>query len=183
VGPAAPLGRARIPIFFLLVLLGLAVAVPRVLHETFAAVLRMARVPAVEPPGLDRWFGARWLARHLVVWGIYSLAFLSFIRGLGFEAGFFGFAAPFAAAYLLGYLAIFAPAGLGVRDGFLIAFLRPEVGGAAVGIALFTRVWMTLAEILPAGGIALWEVFRGGALSKEGGGTGMEVADGAEPRA
>ncbi|MEX1259149.1 MAG: hypothetical protein WEG36_16250 [Gemmatimonadota bacterium] len=180
-GPSAPLGRARIPVLMLLALLAFAVAVPRVLHRVFTAALRVARLPAAEVVGMDGWFGARWLAMHLVVWIIYSLAFISFVRGLGFEAGFAGFAAPFAAAYLLGYLAIFAPAGIGVRDGFLIAFLRPEVGGAAVGIALFARVWMTLAELLPAGFVAMWELFRGGGVPTGSGETRREVRDG-EPR-
>jgi hypothetical protein len=179
-GPAVSLGRARIPVFALCAILALTVLVPRALQALFRATLRLARVPQPAVSEMDAWFGVRWLSRHLVVWLMYTLAFLAFVRGLGFSAGFGGFAAPFAAAYLLGYLAIFAPAGIGVRDGFLIAFLRPEVGGAAVGIALLTRVWMTLAEILPAGVVALWEVFGksgpSGARADEE--IGVEVRDG-----
>jgi hypothetical protein len=159
-GPTASLGGAGIPLFVLLALLALTVALPRVLASLLRWTLRIARVPAGPPPAIDAWFGARWLARHLAAWILYCVAFVVFSRGLGFDADFLGFSAAFAAAYLVGYLAVFAPAGIGVREGFLIAFLRPEVGGAAVGIALLTRVWMTLAELVPAGILGSWELFR-----------------------
>ncbi len=116
-------------------------------------------LPEALPP-LGRSFGARWLLAHLVLWVVYGAAFLLFVRGLGLEAGFFEVVPSFAAAYLLGYLALFAPAGIGVREGFLIAFLRPEFGAAAVGVALLARVWMTVVELVPAFGFALWELFR-----------------------
>jgi hypothetical protein len=64
-------------------------------------------------------------------------------------------ASAFAAAYVLGYAMIFAPAGLGPREGFLIAFLTPHVGAASAGvIAVVARLWTTVVELLPAG--AFW---------------------------
>ena len=107
-------------------------------------------------------FGLRWLGLYLFNWTLYGLAFVLFVRGLGFSIGWLELTSAFAAAYLLGYVAVFAPAGLGVREGFLIAFLQIEIGAAAVGVALLTRLWMTTVELLPAGGFALWEVARTG---------------------
>ena len=102
----------------------------------------------------DGWVG------YLLNWIAYGFAFVLFVRGLGFSVGWLELMSSFAAAYLLGYIAIFAPAGLGVREGFLVAFLEPELAGAAVGVAVLTRVWMTVVELLPAGGFAIWEVAR-----------------------
>jgi hypothetical protein len=66
-------------------------------------------------------------------------------------------ASAFAASYVLGYAMIFAPAGLGPREGFLIAFLTPHVGAASAGVlAVVARLWTTLVELVPAG--ALWVV-------------------------
>jgi uncharacterized membrane protein YbhN (UPF0104 family) len=48
----------------------------------------------------------------------------------------------------LGLIALFAPSGLGVREGilvYLLSFMMP--GPVAVIISLLTRIWMTLIEI------------------------------------
>jgi hypothetical protein len=42
-----------------------------------------------------------------------------------------------------------------VREGVLVALLRPEVGGSAVGIAVLARLWITVIEVLPAGLLAI----------------------------
>jgi hypothetical protein len=57
----------------------------------------------------------------------------------------------FAAAYVLGYVMVFAPAGLGPREGFLILFLTPHAGAASAGVvAIVLRIWMTLVEVAAA---------------------------------
>jgi len=148
-----------IPVLLLAGLL-VAVAAPRILHALLSLTFRVARIPGTHLPAIDRWFGARWLGLHTLAWTVYSIAFFLFVRGLGFDGGVIEFVPPFVAAYLLGYLAIFAPAGIGVREGFLIAFLQPVAGTGAVAIALFARLWMTVVELLPAGALALWEIYR-----------------------
>jgi uncharacterized membrane protein YbhN (UPF0104 family) len=48
----------------------------------------------------------------------------------------------------LGLIAIFAPSGLGVREGALVYLLSLMMGTpVAVIIAVLTRIWMTLIEI------------------------------------
>lgn len=60
--------------------------------------------------------------------------------------------ALFAFAQTAGFLALFAPAGLGVREGVLVAGLTPLVGeGEAILIAGFARVWQTILELVMAG--------------------------------
>jgi len=136
------------------------IGVPGLLRGVLAAVFRLMRLPSIHLPPIDSWFGPRWIALHLLPWTLYGAAFLFFVRGLGFTAGFLEFAPPFAAAYLLGYLALFAPAGLGVREGFLIALLPPSVGSGGVAIAVLARLWMTAVEVIPAGAMAIWEIYR-----------------------
>ena len=64
----------------------------------------------------------------------------------------------------LGFLAVFAPGGLGVREGILFVilgrFLRP--GDAAV-VVIVARLVLTAVELIMAGaGLILWHVFAKG---------------------
>jgi uncharacterized membrane protein YbhN (UPF0104 family) len=55
-----------------------------------------------------------------------------------------------AAGYVGGYLAVFVPGGLGVREGLyallLTAYVPPPM---AVAIAILCRLWLTACELLP----------------------------------
>jgi uncharacterized membrane protein YbhN (UPF0104 family) len=85
------------------------------------------------------------------IWLLYTGAFWLFVTGLGFSVPALSTASAFAAAYVLGYVMVFAPAGLGVREGFLVALLSPQMGAASAGaVALIARLWMTLVEVVPA---------------------------------
>lgn len=118
------------------------------------------RLLGQEPPdrlGRDPTFGLRWVTLYTVNWVLYGSAFWGLARSLGVEGGLVDLGSAFAAAYVLGYLAFFAPAGLGVREGFLVVFLQPVVGGPgpAAALAVVARLWMTLVELIPAGAFAL----------------------------
>ncbi|HWD39873.1 MAG TPA: lysylphosphatidylglycerol synthase transmembrane domain-containing protein [Fimbriimonas sp.] len=55
----------------------------------------------------------------------------------------------FSGSWIAGFLAIFAPAGLGVREGVMWVMLAPSVPNAqAVVLSVFTRVLMLCAEVL-----------------------------------
>ena len=82
----------------------------------------------------------------------YAFSFWVLARSLGLGGSIVPVASAFAAAYVLGYAMVFAPAGLGPREGFLIVFLTPHLGAPASGlIAVVARLWTTLVEIVPAG--------------------------------
>lgn len=52
-----------------------------------------------------------------------------------------------------GFLAVFAPAGIGVREGVLLGMLTPVVGAGHAGIiTLLTRIVQTLVDVLLAAG-------------------------------
>ena len=56
----------------------------------------------------------------------------------------------FAVSYVAGYLAIFAPAGAGIREGFLMVLLQPVMATeAALVFAVITRLWTTTLELIP----------------------------------
>jgi len=58
----------------------------------------------------------------------------------------------YAMSWMLGFLVLIAPAGLGIREGVYTLILRtvlPEP--IAIVSALVTRVWMTVSEVLMAG--------------------------------
>ena len=136
------------------------------------AVIALVTVPALFRPLVRLWLrlvpgdapaevpvgaleGLRWLSLYTLNWAGYALAFWLLVRGF-FPTGALLLVGPaFAAAYVLGYLALFAPAGLGVREGFLVAFLSPTLGtGGAAFAAVASRVWTTVVEVVPAG--AFW---------------------------
>jgi glycosyltransferase 2 family protein len=130
---------------------------------TFPAVFKGAlalwfRVARAEVPGgfrPDQVFGVRWLGLYVVAWVLQGLAFWMLARGLGLDLAVFPGVAAYAAGYALGYVAVFAPAGIGVREGFLIAFLGPILGGpTAAALAVIARVWSTAMELLLASGLA-----------------------------
>lgn len=132
------------------VVLGLLPPVFNGLADLWFRLARTAR-----PEGLRPSRAVEWLVVGLVSWIVYAGAFWVLVEGLGLEASFLPTASAFAAAYVLGYVMVFAPAGIGVREGFLIVLLSPQVGAAAAGaIAVIARLWTTLIEVLPAA--AFW---------------------------
>lgn len=109
-------------------------------------------------PNIDPWFGGRWLALYLPAWIGYGLAFGALWAAFpALPAVSWGVATgAFAAGYFLGYAAIFAPAGVGVREGAMAVLLAPVVGAAqATVLAIMARLWMTSAELIPVVGLGL----------------------------
>jgi uncharacterized membrane protein YbhN (UPF0104 family) len=114
------------------------------------------RLARQDPPeGLRPGHTFRWLVLYVANWVLYAFSFWVLSASFGHRAGPIPIGSAFAAAYVLGYLMIFAPAGLGVREGFLVAFLTPHLGVGPSGIlAVVARVWTTVVEVLPTA--AFW---------------------------
>ncbi len=134
---------------------------PRVLRGILNVALRWARQPDVE-------IRLRWrdvLATLLMMtgnWLVLGAGFYFLLNSLidVSAAQYLFVTASFAVAGIIGVLALFAPSGLGVREGvlaFLLATVLPA--GVAAVAAIIARVWMTLAEALCAG-VALLLVRR-----------------------
>jgi uncharacterized membrane protein YbhN (UPF0104 family) len=99
---------------------------------------------------------------NLVAWIGTGLGFLILLNGLTGKAspGLTWAIATYSVAYLVGFVVPFLPGGLGAREGALIAVLAPRYGaGAATGVALVTRLAVTLGEVLAV--CAIWLPYYG----------------------
>ena len=100
--------------------------------------------------------GAIWIAAAgtALSWIMYGAAFHVFTLGiLGSAAGgTTSYIAVFTSSYLAGFLALFAPAGIGVRE-LVMSSMMPLLGLATVPqaglIAVTSRLWLTVLEIVP----------------------------------
>jgi len=122
-------------------------------HVILKILRPLARLAGIEP---DRWRIE--LVRRLAVavqclfaWICLSIAFGLFVMAVTPTSADFlvPLARAFIASYLIGYLALLAPGGLGVREGAIAFLLTPMVGpGPAAGLALLSRLWITVTELI-----------------------------------
>ncbi|HKJ03380.1 MAG TPA: lysylphosphatidylglycerol synthase transmembrane domain-containing protein [Longimicrobiales bacterium] len=160
-------------------LLGVAVAlglIPPVFRWAVGLWFRLARQ---EPPrALGSGHALVWLVLFAANWVVYALSFWILAASFGHSGDLLPVASAFAAAYVLGYLMIFAPAGVGVREASLVALLTPYMGPGASGVlAVVARIWTTVVELVPAG---LFWMRTMGKMGTTGGGraqTSSEDAD------
>lgn len=95
------------------------------------------------------------IAGNLVAWTMYGAAFRIFVSGvLGHATGRLGdYVAVYASSYVVGYLALLIPGGLGAREAALtdgLHFLGLANVGQGLIIAGTSRLWLTALEIIPA---------------------------------
>jgi glycosyltransferase 2 family protein len=138
-----------------LILVAILLSAPRFLPPLSAwigGLMGREIVPPTVPPR-SIWTAA--VATSLS-WLFYGFAFELFVRGLlGVSPGeISSYIAVYTAAYILGFISPIAPAGLGVREFTLAAFmtqlgLANEADAALVAIA--ARLWLTVVELVPSG--------------------------------
>jgi len=130
----------------------LACLYPRILNALLNRALRLIRRPPLEQPLTARviatslaWSLGSWICYGLQVWLLATR--LGAPRGAAALLGLGGFAF----AWTAGFLAVFAPAGAGVREVLLVALLGPVLGaGAATAVALVSRALTTGGDLLAA---------------------------------
>jgi hypothetical protein len=106
------------------------------------------RLRSVNPAVLVTGFAA-----NILAWTAYGLSLLFLARGLFPDIGLDLSQAVgvFTCAYLAGFIALFAPAGLGPRESVFLLLLAGDIGlKPAAGLALASRILLTGAEVLPA---------------------------------
>jgi hypothetical protein len=93
-------------------------------------------------------------------WLLYGIAFATFAHAISPRAtgNATSYIAVYTGSYLAGYLALFVPGGVGVREAALVLAmprfgLLPAADAAVVAIA--SRLWLTVLEIAP--GLLLWK--------------------------
>jgi len=90
------------------------------------------------------------IGANLIAWVGYGTALWLLARGLlpGVRLAWLPAIAVFAASYLAGFLALFAPGGIGVREGLFILMLQQPHGiGAATALARASRLLLTITEL------------------------------------
>ncbi|WP_210648759.1 lysylphosphatidylglycerol synthase domain-containing protein [Nocardioides sp. SYSU D00065] len=97
------------------------------------------------------------VALMVAVWTLYGASTLLLVPGASAATpSLVGAVAAFALAHAVGVLVVFAPAGVGAREGVLVALLAPAVGvPAAAAVALLSRVAHAAADFSLAGAAAL----------------------------
>ena len=94
------------------------------------------------------------LAGNVIAWLMYGLAFRWFALGVvGSAPGRFSdWVAAWAISYVIGYIFLILPAGVGVREAALLTVL-PAAGlagaASAAVISVASRLWLTILEIVP----------------------------------
>jgi len=89
-----------------------------------------------------------------ITWPVFGVGFWMTARGfISIPASDLAyFTGAFAAAWVVGFVAVYAPGGLGVREAILVALLRGKIGSAdAVLVAVASRGVLTLADVVGAG--------------------------------
>ncbi len=125
------------------------VAVPRLATLAGRVTGRSIPIPRVPPRAI--WVAA---ASTTASWLLYGIAFALFAHGVSPRAtgNASSYIAVYTGSYLAGYLALFAPGGVGVREAILVLAM-PRFGLAsapdAAVIAITSRLWLTILEILP----------------------------------
>lgn len=145
-----------------IIALGLGVlAVPSVLPAAVHLVNRLARRSFALPhlPHRAIWSAA---AGTSIAWILYGLAFRALSIGVGADAqgAMTDWMAIFIGSYLLGFIALFAPAGIGVREVAMAEGLQRAglaAGGLIALLVAASRVWLTILEIIPGVILLLWQ--------------------------
>ncbi|MER7271656.1 lysylphosphatidylglycerol synthase domain-containing protein [Micromonospora carbonacea] len=136
-------------------------AVPRVLTALVQLALKVLRRPPLTHrltwPGVSRVVG--WSALGYTLFGVHLWLLANAQATPGVE-GLLRSVGSFAIAMTVGMFAFLSPSGLGVREAVLVAALAPFLDGnggvgAAMGIALASRLIFTIADVLAAGLAAL----------------------------
>jgi uncharacterized membrane protein YbhN (UPF0104 family) len=146
------IGGMPVPVLVIVALLAVAVLYPPLLQRMINLGLRVVRRDAIEIPLPFATVAALFLV-YLATWIAYGCAFWLLLLGIGIHptTSFVGIVAIFAASYLLGFLALFVPGGLGVREGALAMLIARSIpSGLAAPVAVLSRVWLTITELMGA---------------------------------
>jgi hypothetical protein len=105
------------------------------------------------------------LAGNLIAWVLYGAAFAIFAHGIiGTTQGpLTAYIAVYALSYLVGYLVLFSPAGLGFREASMIALLpaaRLADPTQALLLAVTSRLWLTALEVAPGAFFLTFDALR-----------------------
>jgi len=151
-----------------IILVGLAIIalIPHVLKWLSTNFLTLPEVGNINLPSGWNLLFLKWFGLYLINWILYVVAFWFFCQSFGINHSILLLGSAFSGAYLLGYLAIFSPAGLGIREGSLVILLEPiMLTEQAILLAVLARLWTTFVEIMPGIPLLIRELHSKGKIS------------------
>jgi len=93
----------------------------------------------------------RYMVLYLPAWGAIGITSLLGVRVIGADPPVATLLFATYLAWVAGFLAVFAPTGLGVREAIFVAILGSSIGaGPAAGIAVLSRVAFVFADAVGA---------------------------------
>jgi uncharacterized membrane protein YbhN (UPF0104 family) len=138
----------------IVVVLGLAALTPPVLGRLIAVAMRLLRRPRQDIS--LTWAGTTAsILWSVVMWAAYGGQATLVLRAFGADSSVLLPVATgaYAVAWLVGFLVVIAPAGLGPREGVLLLLLGSVTDSTgALALAVVSRAFMTLGDVLLAGG-------------------------------
>ncbi|GAA3337291.1 lysylphosphatidylglycerol synthase transmembrane domain-containing protein [Curtobacterium pusillum] len=135
------------------IVVGLVCLTPPVLGRLIAIAFRVLRRPAQDTT--LTWSGTVMsLVWSLAMWVAYGVQATVVLRAFGADSpALFPVAVgAYAVAWLVGFVVVIAPAGIGPREGILVLLLGSVAGGSApLALAVISRVFMTIGDVVLAG--------------------------------
>ncbi|HYW51489.1 MAG TPA: lysylphosphatidylglycerol synthase domain-containing protein [Gemmatimonadaceae bacterium] len=127
---------------------------PRLLTWAVRTGSRLLKRPMPDMPVLSRGLLLLIFGANVAAWIAYGVAFGIFWSALLGHGGGISLAAlaVYTASYLMGFLVLVAPGGVGVRETVLVGLLsslKLATPADAVLLATTSRIWLTVLEILP----------------------------------
>jgi uncharacterized membrane protein YbhN (UPF0104 family) len=121
-------------------------------------LLLLAKQPPLEHPLSGRtlamalgWSLAAWICFGVQIW------LLTVRLGAPIGSSLLLAVGGYAFAWSVGFIVVFVPAGVGLRDVLLVTMLSPVVGvGGATAVALVSRVLTTAGDLLTAASAGAW---------------------------
>ena len=146
------LGAKGLYLGIAVLVLGLAILHPALMQPALTLLERLLPGPerAINPP-LSYLVMMGLLAGYLFIWGFVGAAFFVLLNAVYPLplAWLPTVIAIYAVSWIAGFLAPFAPSGLGVREGAMILLLGQYLPVPAVtAAAILFRIWLVLAEVL-----------------------------------
>lgn len=173
-GARAPVLPWEFPVWGLVgvVVLAVVVCYPPLMNWVLRQIFRLLRR---EPVQIQLAVGdvARFFFHRLGIWILQGLAFAMFVRSV-YPVDLVDLpviAASFVVSWVIGFMSLLTPSGLGVREAVqagLLALIVPLP--VAVALAVLSRIWLIIGEVVAAGiGLAIGRWGRRGSRQEVSG--------------
>jgi hypothetical protein len=146
-------GRTGVGVTLLVVVVAAILLLPTMLPIVLSTARRLTgrNVPVMTLPHRAVYVA---IVANIVAWLLYGAAFELFVRGMtGSTPGSYAdYVTAFAWPYLVGYLALVVPGGLGVRElalALALNALNLAAPPTAAVIAVSSRLWLSVLELVP----------------------------------